>query len=126
MGYTDAMKHMMLARAVGKTTPNTPVTALSLHTADPTTVGDNEVSGGGYARITVSDTDFDAPGATTGGEVELNNDKQFAGPASQSVSHFGCWNSTTFLGGGALSGDLAFNAAGEYVLKTGTSLDLNS
>ena len=123
MPYTNDAKHMMLAALVGKTTPDTPVTALSLHSADPSTTGANEISGGGYARITVTDTDFDAPAS---GEVLLNNDKLFSGTASQVVSHFGAWNGTTFLAGGAITGDGAFNSSGEYTLQTGTKFDLNA
>jgi len=125
MPYTELAKHSMLAKIVGKATPNAAVTDLSIHTADPGLTGENEVTGGtpAYSRVSVTETDFDAPAA---GETVLNNDKAFNGPANEGATHFGIWSGTDFLGGGPNSGDLTFNAEGELLLKAGTKLDLNA
>ena len=124
-GYTEAAKHTMLAALVGKATPDNTVTHLSIHTADPGSTGANEVAGGdpAYARVAVTESDFDAP---AGGECHLNNDKEFNGPANEDATHYGIWDGTDFLGGGANTGDLTFNAEGVLLLKAGTKLDLNA
>ena len=118
-GYSDNGKHIMLDHLAGE------ITDISLHSDDPGSTGANEITGGdpAYARVSVTGADWDAAAA---GAVELNNDKEFDGPADQSVSHFGIWAGTDFLGGGGLTGDLAFNAEGDYVLQAGTSFDLNA
>lgn len=124
MAYEDVAKHSMLADLTGQTSPAHVITSLSLHSGDPATSA-NQVG----SRISVTDADFDAPGATTAGEVELNNDKTFSDlPADQTVATFGVWEEAgpTLLGGGSLSGDTQANSNGEYILKAGTSLDLNS
>jgi len=125
MPYTDLAKHTMLAAIVGKATPSATVTHLSLHSGDPGSTGANEVTGGdpAYARVAVTETDFDAP---TGGECLLNNDKTFNGPANGDCGFFGVWDGTDFLGGGSNTGDLTFNAEGVVLLKAGTKLDLNA
>lgn len=93
------------------------ITHMSLHDADPTTVGDNEVTGGGYARIPIN---LDA---AAGGIASLPATLNFNGPASGTCTHFGFWTALTggtFKGGGALTGDQAFNAAGEYNVTAAT------
>lgn len=119
MGFTDAAKNGMLDGNPVRQR----VTDASLHTADPGVTGANEVTGGGYARVAVGLVDLDA--AATG-SVALNNDKAFVGPASGACGFCGFWDGTTFLGGGANTGDTTFNAAGAYNLKTGTTLHLNA
>lgn len=92
---------------------------VSLHNGDPGATGANEIAGGGYARQAAV---FDA---AANGERLLNADVQFAGSAAQAVTHFGVWQGATFRGGAALTGDAAFNAAGEYVLDApGTKITL--
>jgi hypothetical protein len=114
-GYTDNAKDGMLGQVRGR------ITHLSLHTASPGDSGANEVTGGGYARAAVGGADFTSPAA---GEFELNNDKECDGPASEARSHFGAWDDATFLGGGAITGDTMSNAEGKFVLKAGTSFDI--
>jgi hypothetical protein len=126
MPYTNAAKNAMLDRHVGKTNTLV-VTHLSLHTADPTTTGNNEVTGGSYARVSVSASDFAVAGNSIQGAILLSADKQFAGPASGTATFFGTWGAgPTFLGGGTITGDTAFNAAGEFILKAGTAMNLNA
>ena len=121
MPYTTAAKNSMLSSLVGKTAPVV-IDALSLHATDPGSTGTGEVAGGGYARVAVTEADFNS---ATNGEITTDNDKTFSGPANQAVGFYGAWDSGVFVGGGALTGDATFNAAGQYILKTGTKLDLN-
>lgn len=92
------------------------VANISLHSADPSTTGANEVSGGGYVRI--------APtyAAASGGVADISAALEFSTPADQAVSHIGFWDSAgtpVFLGGFArTSGDAAANAAGEYTVSS--------
>ena len=92
------------------------VTHLSLHTDDPGTSGDDEVSGGGYARKSITlPAAVDGVRTATGDPVAA-----FDGPANQGVHSVGMWSAGTggtFLGSMALepgTDDMAFNAAGKY------------
>ena len=116
MPFTNNAKDGMLGPVRGR------ITDLSIHTGDPSTTGANEVSGGGYARVAVTTSDFTSPSA---GAFTLNNDKDFVAGAATNALFFGAWDDTTFLGGGAITGDTAFNAEGDFILKSGTSFDLN-
>lgn len=117
MGYTNEAKSIMLSALRGD------VAEISLHTNDPGTAGDNEVSGGGYSRASAPAADWGTPSE---GSVSLSSDKEFSGPPSGTCSHFGLWDgSDTFLGGGTITGDTSFNAEGDFILKAGTSFDLN-
>jgi len=129
MSLTFDAKNSMLAKIVGKASPAYNITDISLHTADPGTTGDNEVSGGStgpggedYARVSVTEADFTTPSS---GETELNNDKDFNGPANEDVFFFGLWDTNDFLGYGSITGDNQYNYLGNYILKQGTSIDLN-
>lgn len=96
---------------------------MSLHNGDPGGSGtSNEITGGGYARVAATFA------AASGGERLLSSDVDFTATALQAVTHFGVWTNagTVFRGSAALTGDAAFNAAGEYTVKaTTTKLDLN-
>jgi len=125
--YTDDAKASMLADLVGLVEPTDPVTHLSIHSADPGLTGADETS---TLRLPVSSSDWSGP---AGGFVELDSDHTFAGPLDGNATHFGIHNATTdaasggtFLGGGPNTGDITFNSAGNYVLQSGTSLDLNA
>jgi hypothetical protein len=99
------------------------ISHISLHDDDPAG-GANEVSGGGYARLAVDETDWDAAAA---GEIALSDDHQFATPALQPVHSVGLWDAGTggnFLGSGAVTGDGAANSSGEYVAKAGSKIRL--
>lgn len=124
MGYSTTAKHSMLAKLIGRTLPSDAVTHLSLHSADPGATGASETTA---ARIAVTEASWNA---LAGGVATLGADKAFTGgAASGACTHFGCWTALTagtWLGGGPNTGDQAFNAAGEYTLKAGTTLNLNS
>ena len=117
MGYTNNAKNGKLEQFRSR------ITHVSLHSADPGTTGNNEVTGGGYSRATAPSSDW---GAASGGIIELLVDKPFSGPADGTITHFGAWDDTTFLGHGTVSGGSAFNAEGNAILKAGTTANLNA
>jgi len=84
---------------------------LALHSADPGTTGTSPTTA---ARV--------AAGWTTSNGVATATGKSFTGgAASGAVTHVGYWSALTggtFYGSRALTGDQAFNAAGQY--NTGT------
>jgi hypothetical protein len=88
---------------------------VSLHTGDPGASGtDNEWTGGGYARQSVT---F---GSATNGVVTNTAPLEFTGPASTTAAYAGFWaTGPTFLGAVArTSGDAAANAEGQYNIST--------
>lgn len=68
------------------------VTHASLHTGDPGTTGNNEVTGGTYSRQVVT------MGTASNGTRSATNQPVFNIPAATTVSYIGLWNNTTFLG----------------------------
>lgn len=83
-------------------------TWISAHTADPSTTGANEVTGGSYAR---QQTTWGAAssGDRAGSEVSIPI------PAATTVTHWGIWSASTagtFIGGFALDAQEAFGSAG--------------
>lgn len=83
----------------------------SLHTADPGSTGANESTA---TRQAVAWT------AAATGDISFTAAENFTGgTASGPCTHFGLWSADglTFRGGGALTGDQTFNAAGEYTLN---------
>lgn len=117
MPLLSTLKEVMLEAAVGANG----ITEVSLHDGDPSTTGANEISGGGYSRISVTDADWSA---ASGDSITLSAQLQFTGASGQAVTHAGVYVGSTFAGSGELSGDLAFNAAGEYALATSTNIQL--
>jgi hypothetical protein len=115
MGWSANARDGMLGQVRGR------ISHLSIHTGDPGANGANEVASGSYARVAASGADFTA---ASGGEFTLDTDKGFVAAAAEAATHFGAWDDTTFLGGGAITGDNAFNAEGDYTLKAGTSFTL--
>ena len=98
-----------------------PIDRMSLHNGDPGVLGlNNEITGGGYARQVCS---FAA--ASAGARV-LSADVDFTATALQGVTHMGLWLNagSVFRGHKAITGDAAFNAAGEYTVTTGTQITL--
>jgi hypothetical protein len=98
------------------------VSHISLHTADNAT-GANEVTGGGYARVAVTSTDF---AAASNAAITLAADQPFVGPANDAHGFFGIWDSGTFLGMGPITGDTAFNAEGDFILQAATSITVTT
>lgn len=94
---------------------------VSLHNGDPGSTGANEITGGGYGRASVTSANWNAASVD---EISLNANIAFDGPAEQAVTHAGVWIDGVFAGVGALTGDTAFNAAGEYNLDEATTIQL--
>lgn len=95
------------------------VTHLSLHSADPSTTGANELTGGSpaYARKAVS-----GGSAASGGSVLISANLTFDVPAGSTVAYCGMWSAST---AGTYYGhfdvtDEIFAGQGTYLLTTGT------
>lgn len=89
------------------------ITHLSLHTADPSTTGANEATGGSpaYARKAIVNT------AASGG-TESFAEVTFDVPAG-TYTHFGAWSALTagtFVGGNALAASQTFSSQGQLKL----------
>lgn len=98
-------------------------TYASLHTADPSTTGTNEVTGGSpaYARKAIN---FNAASA---GSMGSSNAPVFDVPASTTVAYVGFWDAATtgnFLGAAAVTSEV-FASQGTYTVTSAT-LDLNA
>ena len=89
------------------------ITHISTHTADPGSTGANPTAA---ARVAVT-WNVDADGDLTP-SATLN----FTGGASNGAcTHWGGWSAITggtFRGGGTLTGDQTFNAAGNYSITS--------
>jgi len=79
----------------------------SAHTADPGTTGDSEVTGGSYARKTLTWTAGASDGDVVGSELEFDI------PASTTVTHLSCWNGSTFQWSHPLDSPAPFTTAGK-------------
>lgn len=86
-------------------------THASLHTGDPGATGVNEVTGGSYARQTIT------MGAAAAGVRAASNQPTFNVPPATTITHVGLWNNSTFLGS-ADPVDESFNNAGTYTLTS--------
>lgn len=83
-------------------------TYISFHTADPSTTGANEVTGGSYARQATTWAAASS-GSRVGSQISASI------PAGTTVTHWGIWSASTagtFLYGGALSASETFGSAG--------------
>lgn len=88
---------------------------ISLHTADPGTTGASEVSGGSYARQTVS------WGSPSSGTVANTNIITFSVPTG-TIAYFGLWSLVTagvYQVGGQLSASVTFASTGNYTIPVG-------
>lgn len=100
------------ADTVAITAVKNAATFISLHTADPSTTGANEVTGGTYARVATTWGSVTA-GSVTGSAVVVNI------PAGTTITHWGLWTASTagtFYFGGALAASEVYGAAGSYTL----------
>lgn len=87
-------------------------THLSLHTADPGTTGTSESTAGRVAA---------AWPAASNGDLTVSNKNFTGGAASGPCTWVGLWSASTagtFYGGFQLTGDVTFNAAGQYTLTS--------
>ena len=109
-GLVDAGKNLMLDGF------GTGVTFVSLHTADPSTDGSNEVSGGSYTREGVSWA------SAASGSISTSASVVFDVPGSTTITHLGYWSASTsgtFYGSRALDTNQTFATAGTYTIATG-------
>lgn len=109
-GLVAAGKNLMLAGFTGT------ATYVSLHTADPSTGGTSEVTGGTYARKSA------AWGSPSNGSVTNGSNIVFDVPASTTITHLGYWSASsngTFYGSRQLDSSQAFTTAGTYTITAG-------
>lgn len=90
-----------------------------LHSGDPGVNGTANALGSGVSAATFA--------AASSGARALSSNVAVTGlAANQSVTHFSVWSGATFRGSSSIaSGDVQANAAGEYTLNTGTSVQLS-
>jgi hypothetical protein len=109
-GLVDAGKNLLLDGFAGG------VSFVSLHTADPSTGGTNEVSGGAYTREAVSWASAASASVSTSASIV------FDVPGSTTITHLGYWSASTagtFYGSRALDTSQTFATAGTYTIATG-------
>lgn len=109
-GLVAAGKNLMLSGFTGT------ATYVSLHTADPSTNGASEVTGGSYARVSA------AWGSPSNGAVTNGSDIVFNVPGSNTIKFIGYWSASTsgtFYGSRALDADQTFATAGTYTIASG-------
>lgn len=90
----------------------TNATYISLHTADPSTTGASEVSGGTYARVATTWGSSSA-GSKAGSAATINV------PAATTITYWGLWTAVTagtFYYGGVLPASETYGGAGTYAL----------
>jgi hypothetical protein len=95
-------------------------TRVSLHTADPGLTGASEVTGGSYARQTVT---LGAPADGGGGRQIANTAAvTWTDMPAVTVTHVGLWDAATsgnFLYGDALTASQVVNAGGTFEFPIG-------
>ena len=97
---------------------DTLVTHVSAHTALPDGAGSAEVTGGSYARQSVTFA------AASGGNLNSSNQPVIPIPAGTTITHLGLWSALsagTFYGSIDIT-DETFSSAGNYTV---TDLDVN-
>ena len=88
----------------------------SLHTADPSTGGTSEVTGGSYARESIS------WGAALAGTAASDAPIVFDVPGSTTITHLGYWSALTggtFYGSRALDTEQTYATDGTYTIAAG-------
>lgn len=92
---------------------------VALHTASPSTTGANEVSGGSYARVSVTWA------SASGGSAANSNSLTLNLPASTTAAYFGGWSAITsgnYEIGGALSPNVTTGgSAGTVTIAIGAA-----
>lgn len=97
---------------------DTLITHVSAHTADPGTTGTSEVTGGSYARQSITFA------ASSAGNLNSSNTPVIPIPAGTTITHLGLWSALsagTFYGSVDIT-DETFGSAGNYTV---TDLDVN-
>lgn len=93
----------------------TGATTLSIHTGAPGDSGTaNEVSGGAYARQSIT------LGAASSRSRSLSGSATFEIPAGTTVSHYAIWMGATCVDAGALSASQTFATAGQLQINAGS------
>ena len=99
----------------------TVITHASLHSADPGENGENELTGGSYARVPVT---FEA---AANGRSNLSADVTFEVPAGSSVLYVGYWDAEidgVFQGSDDVPQE-DYTSDGQYILQaSGTYLEI--
>jgi len=109
-GLVAAGKNLMLTGFTGS------ATHVSLHTADPSTNGGSEVTGGSYTR------ESSAWGSPSNGTVTNSTAIVFDVPGSTTITHLGYWSASsggTFYGSRALDTSQTYATAGTYTIAIG-------
>lgn len=109
-GLVDAGKNLLLDGFAGG------VSWVSLHTADPSTGGTDEVTGGAYTREATSWA------AAASASVSTNAPIVFDVPGSTTITHLGYWSASTagtFYGSRALDTQQTYATAGTYTISSG-------
>ncbi|GAB3693607.1 phage tail fiber protein [Nocardiopsis oceani] len=114
MALTVSLRNTMVDAATEE------VSEVSLHDGDPGEEGDNELSGSGYSRQSVSFDD------ASGGSAPADDDIVFDVPGDGTeVTHVGVWTDDgTFLAGGSTTEE-SFSNPGTYTL-TELTLSVNN
>jgi hypothetical protein len=89
---------------------------ISLHTADPSTTGANELTGGTYARQSIP------WGSASAGTLSNDDAIVFDVAADRTITHIGYWSADTdgtFYGGRELDESQTFATAGTYTMAAG-------
>ncbi|HSG93648.1 MAG TPA: hypothetical protein VK999_07990 [Methylotenera sp.] len=108
MSLTDAGANQALDGIAGPFT-------VSIHTGAPGDSGAaNEVTGGSYARQTIT------LAAAAARARSMTDDPVFAIPAGVTVSHYAVWSGGVAKGVGALPSTQTFTEAGNLTLTSGT------
>lgn len=106
-GLVDAGKNLMLNGFAGG------VTFVSLHTADPSTNGANEVSASPYTRESVSWA------SAASGSLQNSAQIVFDVPGTTTITHLGYWSASTsgtFYGSRQLDTNQTFATTGTYTI----------
>jgi len=96
------------------------ISFVSLHTADPSTDGSSEVTGGSYTREAISWA------AAASGSVATDAQIVFDVPGSTTITHLGYWSASTagtFYGSRALDTSQTYATAGTYTIASGNIVE---
>lgn len=110
MALSDTAKNVMLTALAGE------ASHVSAHDGDPSTTGANELSGGVYARESITWA------SASGGSVSASNTPVIDIPGTDTVSWLGLWDAATtgnFLGGANVT-DETYGADGTYTVTSFT------
>lgn len=116
-GFSDFLENELLDHVLRNAAYTPPATVYaSLHTADPGETGANEVTGGSYARKSMTFA------AASGGAAAISADLNFTGMPAVTVTHMGIWDAVSggnFLFGGQLSASKVVGAGSTFSIATG-------